>query len=443
MSAASSITVKPVTSAGSAAAPANPETRMSTALEAVEKIFADTAWGSKKKEMTEQLSSAYSALHEICTKEKGLSNTHESAAARIFYIYGRVLYGGGFKASLSMFQLSLNIQLVSCKVLGAQTLTSIAAKGHSLEALPGELIGAAVQDAQSYIDVPDFKELNAKLMETDVKTASAALGNDKAFQVAETLRWMGHSYQNINVFNSAEYSPRFEKIYGLAFGILMALNTKDSLWEAGQIVYNTSRFVHRLKADPKTMETTEGIQGMLKTMDPLQGILEAEGKSVRAQTLRAQIKNITMIELEKVKCTDAKEAIANKKAALVATQEALAIAESTEGFDPFLKTMFRNNVAQRAFELLQLDQPILTPQQIAPLFQKTLAEIESTGHDHSYHARYLLNAAKFECHQKNREGCNALIDKTIQVIKKFPESTKDVANMLKTFCEQFGISLQK
>lgn len=436
------------TAAGSAAAPfVDPVARMSTSLTEIENIYA-TALNSKENELTSRLSGTYSELHEICAKEGSLPATYEPLAARVFHLYGKVVCEGNrgnSKESLFLFLLSLSIQLGSGKILQAKTLTSLVVKENSLHALPNQLMGADLKDAQAYLEAPAFKELNAQLMVMDVKVISAkivALGSERALQVAMTLRRILCCYKEIDVFDHVTHCPRFEKIYDLGMEVLTTLNTEDSRWEKVQMINDISCFIYRLKTDPNTLETAEGIKGLLSPLDSALKIVEAEGKSLRAQEWRANINHSKGIALRAVTCSEEKQKIANKKAAYLAMEEALKIADSTEGFNPSLKTMYRNNLAGIAAELLRLAQPVLSANKISALFHKTLEEIANCGCDHNLHAVYHFNAAKFELDQGKRDLCIAHLRKAQDVMKKFPEKSKSIAARLEKFCLNYDIVLE-
>lgn len=388
---------------------------MYASIAVAEAAFKEYGIGTKaqKDNLIGHLVVAYRELHFLVGQEGSsvMSPRLRETAAKIFYLYGRCLYGGNFEASRQMFQAALAVQLVGAKVLNAKILSSLLGTGE-LEDLPAYLSNRpdAFKRLDKLLDSNPVDELAEMVPKTD---------REQAFSIAMSLKWLGFSCQNITVFKTKANLERFETIYGFAKKILVRLDTADSRWEVGQILYNTGRFIHYLR-------TPDDVAGAVATLKEVFPYLEAEGKTARAQGLRAQIHNISSIEFGKIKPKDEAERRGQLKRQYEEIAKASEIAEKTAGFDPFLKTMFLNNKARAAFECIEAGDPVATIEEVDRWIREVLETIAKEEYNHSYHAIYLLSAAKFESKRGNKAKALEYLALSERVNLKFAASNQDI-----------------
>ncbi|MBA3958156.1 MAG: hypothetical protein H0X51_07175 [Parachlamydiaceae bacterium] len=382
-----------------------------TAKENFDSLKHDDKEGIKKSIQT-----AYVSL--IALKSSSSDGTHE-LAARIFYLYARCVYGSKFERTRSLCELSLGCQLVALKAIKATDLPDFT-QCAKLEDLP-EWVAKQKESAAD----------NFLMNNTEELTKLAVFQKpEQAFLTAMTLRWLGAAYHNISTYKKAEYSKRFENIYGTAEKIFHAIYTDKSLagskiadaalWNGIiELVYNTNRFRYYLANDALSKPSKEHIQGALKTLEPLQTYLTED--SERAVQKRAQIQNITRIEWSQLYPSDlaAREKFLQENPQIPQEQykamcEACALMDSLSG-RIFLKTMFKNNKAAVAMSCLQAGTQVMKLEDLKKLMASVLEDITKEKFDHDYHVIFLRNAARLEFLCGNPKGTFTHLQKAKEI----------------------------
>ncbi len=305
--------------------------------------------------------------------EKTLEIGDSKKAAELLYMYGRLVYGGDMGQS--------------------SNFTMAAIKAEITGTFPAKLAD---------IQYHDFKEIDS-LLEQAKKSSSMNL--------AVYLRWYGHACQNTPDRIKNENADRFEAIYGTAIDILKRVNSKDSNWEIGQILYNTTRFLYSFKKPGD-------VEGALGTLRKLIPYLDNEGKSLRAQELRAQIENITAIETSRIK----PQTMELLKVQYACYTRAYEIASETAGFNPFLRNLFLNNKARIALELVLKNATVVNIMEIACWFDEVVRYVKEENYNHYYHATFLFNASLLEKVRRNSNKQKELLTAAIEVCDKFPNT---------------------
>lgn len=224
------------------------------------------------------------------------------------------------------------------------------------------------------------------------------------FDLAANLDWLGRCCQNLNEYK--QNPALFNKLYGAARSAYTHLieTTADttlktnSNWQMADNHYNTGRFLYSL-------EKPDDIAGKLRTLDALRPYLEAENGSLRAVTKAAQIENISAMELLNLRKQllpmqqfletmqhpllatfrdSAQQAFAHAKKALEIAQE-----YQSKGFDPFLLSMFYNNVASIGMECEKL-----TASEAAVYSEEAIKMAKEQDLNHFYFAGYFRFGAK-------------------------------------------------
>lgn len=186
----------------------------------------------------------------------------------------------------------------------------------------------------------DSKACGELVFASELLLANATKKNDildtkdkkQLFELACTLRWIGHCCQNIPFLNKE--AKRFEAIYNFDEQLLLNIidrgdleTVKEAKWEMAELLYNTERFMHDFfhPNDPV---------GKINLLNHVLPFLTDD--SLRVQIKKAQIKNIMAKDKSELPDHDAEEC-------LKLSNEALEIAEKTPDFDPFLLHMFLSN----------------------------------------------------------------------------------------------------
>lgn len=407
------------------------DTAVTPHLERAEKLFKDfnTATQADKQEITSHLSKAFEELQKICKTTGGtipvpLLNT----AARIFYIYGRCVYGGNMEASRQMFQLSLAIQLIGLRVLDPKSLPSLKDCG-DLESFPKHLSETTKAFGK------DFDEHLFAFTSPEFAQAVAKGGKEHAFSIATALRWLGHSYQNLDEFKNVNEAIRFEKIYGHAIETLRGIHSHDANWEIVEILYNTTRFMLYLK-------DSENYEGALKKMEEILPYITEEGPTVRGEQLLAQTHNIATIDrgniisaIEKGERVpkDPNEKIQLLEQQLKDISQAVRVAEANPGINPKLKDMFIKNRTAIQITCLQAGMILETPvDDIRSSIQDGLKKIYDEDFSHYYDAGDLIVAARFEFSQGNIPAALAYLAKADEINEKFSLSSAVLQERAKT-----------
>lgn len=372
---------------------------------------------SEKKEMMEHLEEAYVAFKTLHLVDKKTANDSLSTLSEVFYMYGRGLYGGDMSSSSQIQQSALMIELYSKEVLSFNLndfLSKSTLSDHKEAFKDTDGLSPLLEDHLSKVDLEHFV------------TQLTSQEGKNVFQNASILRWLGHALQNIDSKSTPEKSniDRFDKIYGASEKLFLhaagaAFNSeiqKDANWEVGQLIYNTGRFMHRLKNPGDDA-------GAVKTLEDVIPFLEKEGKTGRSQQLRAQIQNILAIEeakeAKKKIPLEAKQAIHEKCFEKISL--AVEIADETKDFDPFLHAMFYNNKASAALRCRHTN--FLEIQQWV---DKATSYAKEREFDHYYESIYFLTEAKLMIVQGNLERAKESLAVAEKICEKYPESSEDI-----------------
>lgn len=383
------------------------EERLQKIMQKAEAIFKSGSSDEIKEQTKAQLCRAFIILKNICQQGErfALPTRCEEQAARLFHLYGRCVYGGNMEASRQYFQMSLAIQLYAEDTLSRTHLFNELKEWDSLEELPKEQL-LSTQVASVILEGP------ASFESTDAKSA---------FDIATNLKWLGFSYQNIDRFRHASETniERINAIYDLAKAIFARIDTVDSRWEVGEIIYNTSPFLHNLRHPGDHV-------GAAKTMEAVTPYLDKEGNSLRAKSRQAQIYNIQTILASRVPLPEnSKEKEEWLKVLSAKATKAVEYAATVEGFDPFLKHNFINVRISCALRCIKEGFPMTDESIIGEWIKTTLSYAQKEKYNHYYHSSYFETAVKFAIYQKKFDLAAQYLDTMEMINRKFPESSED------------------
>lgn len=317
------------------------------------------------------------------------------------------LYGGDMDLTRLFFLTSLSLQLKTdghdfwCAldhVKAENTLDDLANRLNNYS-LHFDNLQEALQRAQHFSEA--------------VIQSSAAPQNK--FDIAANLDWLGRCCQNLSLHNKNQ--SLFKQLYGSARAIHQHIADtqpdplrKDANWQIADNLYNTARFLHSL-------ENPNDLLGKLNTLNLLKPYLEAEEGSLRAVVKAAQIENIMATELSNflplfpvdMQPTLQKQIYRHAFQALKIAQQ-----KEHEGFDPFLLSMFYNNVACLGF-----DAGVLTNEEAAGFSEEAIDKATKQGLDHFYFASYFKVGAKIARALGNEDKALKYEDMADMINKKF------------------------
>ena len=170
------------------------------------------------------------------------------------------MHAKDWKACASLLLLSLGVQLSLLNQVDQGKLPSLKSCGNMEELI-------ALLNSQAGLLGPFEQMVLTTPAETIIHQFTPQ--NSAAWSlVAETLRFFAGAKQNMDDFAVPENVEWFAKTNGLARQIWEKIDTQDSRWWVGQLIYNTGRFMYDL-GHPKTEGQLEHIQGSLATLDAL------------------------------------------------------------------------------------------------------------------------------------------------------------------------------
>ncbi len=392
--------------------------QLARSMEEIETSFSkfDHFKPEERTQFVEKLKDAYLLLRQNCIaqKKQGIPPDLQQHAARLFHMYGRVLYPNMHPAK-ALFQFSVCFQLRALQSSAFPEVDSLWIGCESLEALPAFLIS----NQKTYllqIDVRD-KECIERIVSS---------GQKQALAVAHTLRYLGHCYQNLPEFGkpTEENIGLFENIYGLSGLILDHFEDEDSRWEWVELKYNTERFLLSLKHPHDVSKGLASLDAVKKELEKF------PQDSLRVVEKRAQLHNILAIETMKL-YTTCKDSTAKKeffKQVYANTYAANQLAASREDFNPFLKSMFSYNVALRACSYeKEFGEKIASSTQIDAWFAYFKKTAEAYHYEHYYYAHMFLNIARLEKASGKLAEASKSLQIAEEVASRFPHETVETA----------------
>lgn len=209
--------------------------------------------------------------------------------------------------------------------------------------------------------------------------------------LAETLRWLGHCYQNIPAFKpvNEENNARFEFLYGAAEELLKLDDSETTHLELAELFYNTGFFMY-LRKNP------EDYLGACGTYDKAL-------KYNSSSAMLGRVENMRTILQEKAGITLTSEGYKTK-----VLDPYIALPEAEK--DPFLVAMYHNNYASY---LLKESEPDTA--KIDQALSHTSAYMEKAERGeaplHAYFGGFYTNIAKLRIMQNDIPAAQEALQK--------------------------------
>ncbi len=329
--------------------------------------------------------------------------------AKIFYLYGRAIYGGDMVAPHNILKLSTAFQLAGMKILDVTLLPSLD------ECLELEQV--------AQLQCPDV--VDELLMQGDAEV----LGDHaEAFSFARSLRWQLHTEQNLK--DLSKNLVRLEKLYGLARAIQEKVNTPDSRWEVAGIIYNGERWL-------VSQKNPEDIDKALAVLDRLKPFIEEENGSIRSQLVEAQTGNMRSKLLG-----DKMNALLLERFAETSQAAGVAASLAAQGGDKFLATLFKSNLIKVGLDCLNHNLEVTNLTELNGYANTIWSDMEKDKYSHFYYPMFLMNIAQLSIFQGKSFEASKFLNKAEEVNNNFSqnESFEQVKQTIASMRAQIGVT---
>lgn len=271
------------------------------------------------------------------------------------YTYGRCIYGKDYTLAAITLRLSLEWQIEK----GTQFLH----------------YNSFADMKREPFDFEKIDQLLEKVRQPDM-------------MLIHTLKWYAFACMNSNEVGNASQLERFEKLYGKIRTLCASLNTPDSVWEIGQIIYNSRPLCGWKK--PNDWDS------QLAWIKGAEYCLKIEGNTERARAFQAQLFSMESNLLSRMPQSDG---LFNRQIELA--RRAYKTSQETPDFDPFLKLKFLNDLATLLNKAYMNKKEGISKEEILSLFKQLVPQVLEAKNPHEYHIIYLRNAADFELYHNN------------------------------------------
>lgn len=251
---------------------------------------------------------------------------------------------------------------------------------------------------------------------------------EQIFDIAEITNSIGKAY--LNLAKTKNDCERVEKFLGIARELFSHLDTPDSRWEMAKTFYNTGMRIYYLK-------NPNDVEGALATYKELDLYLQAEGLSLRAQLLRADILNENVVQRSKhFRQLSATDLLKMHQRCFVDISKAVEIADQTPGFDDSRKIRFMNNKVKVVLQCLYAGLDVATMAEVGVWVEGILNFLKQEKYNHHNHVVYACNAALYEIMNKNQQKAQMHLNLAEWINAKFPSHSVDNARYIKNV---FGV----
>jgi len=337
-------------------------------------------------ELYGHLEKAYEGIDKFSEKRSSL-----------FYMAGRSLYNkrnvDESRKSANLFALSFYTHLVSLNIFSEDQVPDMGAGGLT------EVSGIFNSNLASVYDTfENHSSIWSKLSEGNINPT-------ELFSLAEKVFWFGRSLQAgvAQVYQNKE--RLFGSINNLVKDILAKVGTKDALWMRNAVVpFYMSPLLFELQNPEK------GKWEVLETLGEVKKAFDLEGKTVRRYEMEAELYNQEATKYRYMLSHKFLEEKTSKKEIQDLLQkqykelcQAVEIANSTQGFDPFLRNQLILNKARVAMECKQEGSPVLGDDEIGEQLNIVLEFMKATQYCHQYFLTFLCAIIRFEIDRGNVE----------------------------------------
>ncbi len=226
--------------------------------------------------------------------------------------------------------------------------------------------------------------------------------NTPDMMLIHTLKWYAFACMNSNEVGNASQLKRFENLYAKIRTFCASLNTSDSVWEIGQIIYNSRPLCGWKK--PNDWDS------QLAWIKEAEYCLKIEGNTAKARTFQAQLFSMESNLLSRMPQSGD---LFNRQLELA--RRAYKTSQETPDFDPFLQLKFLNDLATLLNKAYMSKKEGISKEEILSLFKQLVPQVLEAKNPHEYHIIYLRNAADFESTIGNDDQSVMLYKKAAEI----------------------------
>lgn len=359
-------------------------------------ILEQTASFANKKE---QLERAYALALTCLTANRKRQPDRQLAflTAEILFQYGRLCFDESYFGAKQILLAALNMHFYAVKLLNeCIDLRDFA----SLDALrsKGEAKSDLFEAMEHLIATMDV-DCCVSLAYTDTLVQRSPA--KRLLNLAQILRWLGHSYQNIDACKlpHPDNLARFEQLFNTSEALLLLADSEESKRELADLYYQAWPFMHQFK-DP---DDVEGVCALYETALTYDSSTE----------MQARVANMRFLALFSA---------GRKDESLPYIQKAIALAETLEDTPKhrFLLANFYHNFAGYLMtpETVDLEQAQACLQRV----DDYATACRAAGRDHLYFALYDMRLAELKMVQGDDETAKQIIARALATLQKHPHS---------------------
>jgi len=419
-----------------------------------ETIFARFAHASKEErdQLTADLNSAFVSLKSLKTMSKEM----QCVAVRMFYIYGKVLYGGPMDKSGDMFRTALTIKLLGMNLIGPEEyrkikphdVFSVMKMSDTLDAFTDKDRNTFTSNVALYSYI--FNKSSKFLLQHNDSNVDALANDPQGYLIAQAIADQARAnfntdyYMVINPSTIGDVTNHFEKTYGLARRVFEKIAKEttdpkvaaDSRWEVACIIYDSSRFFYQLKQGYPEKLNAKQVEESIATLDELKPYIDAENGSERAIGKEAQIFNISMILMDNLDPNDEIEKQNHLKKMYGLVCKALEFSDRTPSLSPFQRTLYKNNKASVALKCLKAGLEVAKSTEIGQLTGEVIKSVESDPYSHYYNVTFLLTGARYNALIGNPTEVERLVKLAEDVKDRCPKNKKKNQELIDAFAAE-------
>ena len=364
-----------------------------------EKKIADPSTAFHISEKKQLLEDAY-ALALICLDA---SNKSKPDKQLIFLIgdilrqYGHLCYADSFLDSKQILLASLNMQLYAIDLIPTcfdmLEFSSLDDLKKQAQAKPN--LFSATEDL-----IPST-QTECCVLAALTNTLAQGYPSRRLFNLADTVRWLGHCYQRIDSYcalNSAN-DQRFAQLFDLSEALLLIIDDERSRRELGDLYFRAWPFMHQRK-HPEDVDQLCALYKKALSYDP-------------SPEMQARVANMCFLCLSKAQRND--EAFACIKQAVEVAKKL-----SEHGSNRLLIAEVHNNYASHFMDTETLD--LKQAEECLNVSLSYAAKCRQEGEDHVRFAAYDMRFAEIKLVLGEFEKATEAIERAIGTLKKIPPS---------------------
>lgn len=375
-----------------------------------------------KKGSPEEKREQLEIIFQEIIKVEGLDDSKEflevnRLLAEVCGEYARTYYGNNFTQCKQLLLTVLEFQFTYLKVECNSLIISETSKLRDYSSL-AEWVQAT---NNLYADPSALEQILPSTSSEVILKAIEGSSNEQKFLMATTLRWLGHAYKNIDLYddNKEKYGSLFFSVYGTSEQILKMIEGDDKKYyhELTELYYNTSYYLHLINNPDDIKGACLNLEEVLKRDNSL---------NRQAQVLNMQICLYPEHNEETLKLS---------KSVLEVREKIMDQEKNPSFILLFLQANARCTFASIVVKLDVKEEFEKAEFEIGQACQFATKESQK-GNDHTYFGGYFVTFAKLKFAQGKTDDALKMIYKAIECYDKHPDSTSNQKKAALLFKEQ-------